>query len=91
LKVVRQEKVGLIRQGPGNSVLNHEAKFYTLVFPTEKPTAMRLGRRNRAICSTPCGTITSQISFRLKQPNINIIIKRINKERFRRGWIGPIL
>ncbi len=29
--------------------------------------------------------LPSQISFRLKQPNINVIIKRIKKERFRRG------
>lgn len=52
---------------------------------TEKLTTMRRGQQKGAICSKPCGTITSQISFRLKQPNINVIIKRIKKERFRRG------
>lgn len=45
----------------------------------------RLGRQKGTICSEPCGTITSQISFRLKQPSINVIIRRIKKERFRRG------
>jgi hypothetical protein len=36
LKVVGRGKVGLISQGPGNSVLNHESKFYTLVFSYRK-------------------------------------------------------
>jgi hypothetical protein len=63
----------------------HKSFWNVPIVHTEKSTTIRLGQQNGAICSKPCGTITSQISFRLKQPNINVIIKRIKKERFRRG------